>query len=30
MLVSSLVDYGWGYDEIKGFILNEIAKRIAA
>lgn len=30
MLVSSLVEYGWGYDEIKGFILNEIAKRIAA
>lgn len=30
MLVSSLVEYGWGYDEIKDFILNKIAARIAA
>lgn len=30
MLVSSLVDYGWGYDEIKDFILNKVANRIAA
>ena len=30
MLVSSLVEYGWGYDEIKDFIFNKIAKRIAA
>lgn len=30
MLVSSLVEYGWGYDEIKDFILNKIVDRIAA
>lgn len=30
MLVSSLVEYGWGYDEIKDFILNKIIERIAA
>lgn len=30
MLVSSLVEYGWGYDEIKDFILNELVDRIAA
>nr|WP_300850787.1 Rha family transcriptional regulator [uncultured Acetatifactor sp.] len=30
MLVSSLVEYGWGYDEIKDFILNKIVERIAA
>ncbi len=30
MLVSSLVEYGWGYDEIKDFILNKLADRIAA
>ena len=30
MLVSSLVEYGWGYDEIKDFILNKIVARLAA
>lgn len=30
MLVSSLVEYGWGYDEIKDFILNKLIDRIAA
>ena len=30
MLVSSLVEYGWGYDEIKDFILNKLVERIAA
>lgn len=30
MLVSSLVEYGWGYDEIKDFILNKIIERIVA
>lgn len=30
MLVSSLVEYGWGYDEIKDFILNKIVERIVA
>ncbi len=30
MLVSSLVEYGWGYDEIKYFILYKLADRIAA
>ncbi len=30
MLVSSLVEYGWGYDEIKDFILNKVGNRIAA
>lgn len=30
MLVSSLVEYGWGYDEIKDFILNKIVERMAA
>lgn len=30
MLVSSLVEYGWGYDEIKDFILNKLIERIAA
>lgn len=29
MLVGSLVEYGWGYDEIKEFILNKIGERIA-
>lgn len=30
MLVSSLVEYGWGCDEIKDFIQNKISARIAA
>lgn len=30
MLVGSLVEYGWGYDEIKDFVLNKIAPRIVA
>ena len=30
MLVGSLIDYGWGYDEIREFILNKVANRIAA
>lgn len=30
MLVSSLVEYGWGYDEIKDFILNKLVDRMVA
>lgn len=30
MLVSSLVEYGWGYGAIKEFILNKVANGIAA
>ncbi len=30
MLVSSLIEYGWGYDAIKDFILNKVANRITA
>lgn len=30
MLVSSLVEYGWGYDEVKDFILNKIATKLIA
>lgn len=30
MLVSSLIGYGWGYDEIKDFIVNKTIKKIAA
>lgn len=30
MLVSSLVEYGWGYDGIKDFILNKLVDRMAA
>ena len=30
MLVSGLIGYGWGYGEIKGFILNKSTNRIAA
>lgn len=30
MLVSSLIEYGWGYDEIKDFILNKVVVRLAA
>ncbi len=30
MLVGSLVEYGWGYDDIKDFILNKLVERIAA
>lgn len=30
MLVGSLVEYGWGYDEIKDFMLNKLIDRIAA
>lgn len=30
MLVSSLVEYGWGYDEIKDFILNKVVARLVA
>lgn len=29
MLVSSLVEYGWGYDEIKDFVMNKVQKKIA-
>ena len=29
-LVGSLVEYGWGYDEIKDFIRNRLLERIAA
>lgn len=28
MLVSSLMEYGWGFDEIKDFVLNEANKMI--
>lgn len=30
MLVSSLIGFGWGYDEIKDFVLNKAVKAIAA
>lgn len=30
MLVSSLIGYGWGYEEIKDFIVNKTIKKIAA
>ena len=30
MLVSALVGYGWGYNEIKEFILNKGINKIAA
>ncbi len=30
MLVGSLVEYGWGYDEIKDFIANKIIAKIVA
>lgn len=30
MLVSSLINYGWGYDQIKDFILNNVPKQLAA
>lgn len=30
MLVSSLIGYGWGYDEIKNFLMDKAIKRIAA
>jgi hypothetical protein len=30
MVVSGLVDCGWGYDEIKSFITNKERKLIAA
>ncbi len=30
MLVSSLMGYGWGYGEIKGFIMDKSISRIAA
>ena len=30
MLVSSLIGYGWGYDEIKNFIMNKTTKLLAA
>ena len=30
MLVSSLIGYGWGYDEIKNFIMEQSKKLIAA
>lgn len=30
MLVSSLIGYGWGYDEIKDFIMNKTTKLLAA
>lgn len=30
MLVSSLVNYGWGYDQIKDFIMKNIPKQLAA
>lgn len=30
MLVSSLIGYGWGYSEIKEFIMNKTINKIAA
>lgn len=30
MLVSSLINYGWGYDQIKDFILNNVPKQLVA
>lgn len=30
MLVSSLIGYGWGYDEIKNFVLEQSKKLLAA
>lgn len=30
MLVGSLIGYGWGYDDIKDFIMSENIKKIAA
>lgn len=30
MLVSSLINYGWGYDQIKDFIMNNAPKQLAA
>lgn len=30
MLVSSLIGYGWGYNEIKEFIMNKSINKIAA
>lgn len=30
MLVSSLIGYGWGYEEIKDFIMNKTTKLLAA
>lgn len=30
MLVSSLISYGWGYDQIKDFVMNNTPKQLAA
>ena len=30
MLVSSLIDYGWGYEQIKDFITKNVPKQLAA
>lgn len=30
MLVSGLVGYGWGYDQIKDFIIKNVSKQLAA
>lgn len=30
MLVSSLINYGWGYDQIKDFIMKNVPKQLAA
>lgn len=30
MLVSSLISYGWGYDQIKDFITHNVPKQLAA
>lgn len=30
MLVSGLISYGWGYDQIKDFILKNVPKQLAA
>lgn len=28
MLISSLMEYGWGFNEIKDFVLNKVNKMI--
>lgn len=30
MLVSSLIGYGWGYEEIKNFVLHNVPRQLAA
>ena len=30
MIVSGLVNYGWGYEQIKEFVMNQNLKMLAA